>query len=304
LQSKKKVTAQEMADRFNLSLRTVYRDVKALNESGVPVIGEAGTGYTIMEGYRLPPVMFTQEEASALLLGAKLAERFTDGSIQRHFQGALFKIKAVLRSADKEYVESLTEHIEILSRQTADNDSPHQHLSLLQQAIVHKKVVSLQYRSMIKEETTLRKVEPIGLLHYGSAWHLIAWCRLRNDCRDFRLSRMLRVTLEDNIFDPCAHPSIREYIDQVRAGNDLLEAVVHFDKGIVKYMQEQKYLYGYVSEEDLGEIVSMRFLTSSLDYFGRWLLMYTDKARIAAPVELKTIMKELSEKLSACHVSC
>ena len=86
LQSKKKVTAQEMADRFNISLRTVYRDVKALDESGVPVIGEAGSGYTIMEGYRLPPVMFTQEEASALLLGAKLAEQFTDGSVKRHFK--------------------------------------------------------------------------------------------------------------------------------------------------------------------------------------------------------------------------
>ncbi len=124
LQSKKKVTAQEMADRFQISLRTVYRDVKALDESGVPVIGEAGSGYTIMEGYRLPPVMFTQEEASALLLGAKLAEQFTDGSVNRHFTAALFKIKAVLRSPDKEYVESLTEHIEILTRYRPDLESP------------------------------------------------------------------------------------------------------------------------------------------------------------------------------------
>jgi predicted DNA-binding transcriptional regulator YafY len=304
LQSKKKVTAQEMADRFNLSLRTVYRDVKALNESGVPVIGEAGTGYTIMEGYRLPPVMFTQEEASALLLGAKLAEQFTDGAIKRHFTAALFKIKAVLRATDKEYVESLTEHIEIFSRYSPDSDSPLQHLSLLQQAVVHKKIVNLQYHSTMKEETTQRKVEPIGLLHYGSAWHLIAWCRLRNGYRDFRLSRMLHVTLEETTYDPCAHPSFREYIDQLRAGSDLVEVVVHFDKRIVKYMQEQKYMNGYVSEEDLGETVSMKFLTSSLDYFGRWLLMYTNGVRVVSPSELKVIMKELSEKLLACHGDC
>ena len=82
LQSKRLVTAQEIADRFNISLRTVYRDVKALDESGVPVIGEAGTGYTIMEGYRLPPVMFSREEASALLLGSKLAERFADEALK------------------------------------------------------------------------------------------------------------------------------------------------------------------------------------------------------------------------------
>ncbi len=84
LQSKKRVTAQELADRFNISLRTVYRDVKALDESGVPVIGEAGSGYSIMEGYRLPPVMFTQEEAAALIMGAKLAERMTDASVKKN----------------------------------------------------------------------------------------------------------------------------------------------------------------------------------------------------------------------------
>ncbi|HEY4109797.1 YafY family protein [Puia sp.] len=303
LQSKKKVTAQEMADRFNISLRTVYRDVKALDESGVPVIGEAGSGYTIMEGYRLPPVMFTQEEASALLLGAKLAEQFTDGSVKRHFHGALFKIKAVLRSPDKEYVESLTEHIEIVSRYTPDSDSPQQYLSLLQQAIVHKKLVQLHYRSNLKEEVTRRKVEPIGLLHYGSAWHLIGWCHLRNDYRDFRLSRMLGVVLEEIFFDPSAHPSIKEYIERIREGNDLREAIVLFDKQVVKYLQEQKYLNGFVSEEVCEDRVRMKFLVSNLPYFSRWLLMYSDGVRIDSPDELKTMALELAEKCSAHHRS-
>ena len=304
LQSKKKVTAQEMADRFNISLRTVYRDVKALDESGVPVIGEAGSGYTIMEGYRLPPVMFTQEEASALLLGAKLAEQFTDGTVKRHFHAALFKIKAVLRSPDKEYVDSLTEHIEILSRYSPDSDSSQQHLSLLQQAVVHKKIVLLHYRSNLKEEITRRKVEPIGLLHYGSAWHLIGWCQLRNDYRDFRMSRMLGVTLDDHTFDPTSHPSIREYIDQLRKGSDLEEVIVHFDKATVKYLQEQKYLNGFVSEEELETSIRMKFLISSLSYFARWLLMYTCSVRIESPAALKSLMSELSENLSAHYRPC
>ncbi len=303
LQSKRKVTAQEMADRFNISLRTVYRDVKALDESGVPVIGEAGSGYTIMEGYRLPPVMFTQEEASALLVGAKLAEQFTDGSVKRHFDAAVFKIKAVLRSTDKEYVDSLTEHIEILTRYSPDSDSPQQYLSLLQQAVVHKKVVRITYRSNMKEETTNRKVEAIGLLHYASAWHLIGWCHLRNDYRDFRLSRMLGVILEDTVFDPSAHPSIQKYIEQLRAGEDLMEAVILLDKRIAKYVQEQKYLNGFVSEEDLGDCLRMKFLTSSFSYFSRWLLMYSDAIRVEEPEELKTELKGLVEKLSAHHQS-
>src|SRR5215475_2752671 len=116
--------AQEMADRFNISLRTVYRDVKALDESGVPVIGEAGTGYSIMEGYRLPPVMFTQEEAAALLLGAKLAERWTDDSVKKNLDTALFKIKAVLRSTDKDHVDALADHVEVLRPRMEFQDEP------------------------------------------------------------------------------------------------------------------------------------------------------------------------------------
>ncbi|HXB32450.1 MAG TPA: YafY family protein [Puia sp.] len=298
LQSKKKVTAQEMADRFQISLRTVYRDVKALDESGVPVIGEAGSGYTIMEGYRLPPVMFTQEEASALLLGAKLAEQFTDGSVKRHFNAALFKIKAVLRSPDKEYVDSLTEHIEILIRYTPDLESPRQYLSMLQQAVVGKKIVHLQYRSQQKDEVTVRKVEPIGLLYYGNAWHLIAWCHLRNDYRDFRMSRMLGVTVDDHCFEPSAHPSIREYIDKIRQSSDLEEAIVCFDREVAKYLQEQKYLNGFVSEEVQDAGVRMKFLTSNLGHFGRWLLSFTNRVQIESPPALRTAMKELAEKIS------
>jgi predicted DNA-binding transcriptional regulator YafY len=303
LQSKKKVTAQEMADRFQISLRTVYRDVKALDESGVPVIGEAGSGYTIMEGYRLPPVMFTQEEASALLLGAKLAEQFTDGSVKRHFTAALFKIKAVLRSPDKEYVDSLTEHIEILIRYAPDLESPQQFLSTLQQAVVNKKIVHLQYRSQQKEEVTLRKVEPIGLLYYGNAWHLIAWCHLRNDYRDFRMSRMLGVTMDDHCFDPAVHPSIREYIEKIRQDSDLEEAVVCFDREVARFLQEQKYLNGFVSEEVVDTVVRMKFLTSNMYHFGRWLLSFTNRVQVESPAALRTTMKELAEKISAHYIA-
>src|SRR6187402_2254361 len=283
LQSKKRVTAQEMADRFNISLRTVYRDVKSLDESGVPVIGEAGTGYTIMEGYRLPPVMFTREEASALLLGGKFAERFTDGAVKKNFSAALFKIKAVLRSSDKEYVDNLTDHIEILSHRPPTSEMPDQYLSLLQQAIAQKRIVDLQYHSNGKDEKTTRSVEPFGLLYYSAAWHLIAWCRLRKGYRDFRLSRMLKVDLQETFFDATLHPSVQEYIKQITADHAVIEVIVHFDKRTVKYIREQKYLNGFVSEEDQGDTVRMKFMTSSVDYFGRWLLMFSSSVRIESP---------------------
>ena len=301
LQSKRRVTAQEMADRFNISLRTVYRDVKALDESGVPVIGEAGTGYTIMEGYRLPPVMFSREEASALLLGSKLAERFADNDAQKHFSAALFKIKAVLRGTDKDYVEDLTDHIEILTRKTPASELSHQYLSILQQAAVQKRVIDLEYHSSAKEETTRRQVEPIGLLYYSTAWHLIGWCRLRKGYRDFRLSRMRRVTLLEESFDATAHPSVQEYMRELTSDHSVEEVVVQFDKKVVKYLQEQKYLNGFVSEEDLGETMRIKFMTSSIHYFGHWLLTYSDRVTVESPSALKNLMKELAERLMARH---
>ncbi len=304
LQSKRRVTAQEMADRFNISLRTVYRDVKALDESGVPVIGEAGTGYSIMEGYRLPPVMFSREEASALLLGSKLAERFADEAAQKHFSAALFKIKAVLRGTDKDYVENLTDHIEILTRKAPASEISHQYLSLLQQAAVQQRVIHLEYHSPAKEETTQRHVEPIGLLYYSTAWHLIAWCRLRKGYRDFRLSRMIRVTLQEDLFDSGTHPSVQEYIRELTSDHSLQEVVVLFNKKVVKYLQEHKHLNGFVSEEDLGEMMRVRFMTSSIHYFGHWLLTYSDHAMVESPSTLKNLMKELAERLMARYASC
>lgn len=293
LQSKKKVKAREVADRFQISLRTVYRDVKALEESGVPVIGEAGSGYTIMEGYRLPPVMFTQEEASALLMGAKLAEQLTDASVKKYFDAALFKIKAILRTTDKDYVDQLTDHIEVLqSRLPADHTS-NQYLAAMQKAIVDKKVIFLRYQANSHEEITERLVEPIGLCYYSLNWHLIGWCRLRNGYRDFRLSRIVRVQLKEETFKN-AHPSLKEYIKTMTWNSDLQEVVVRFKKNVTRHIQDQKYFYGFVREEDAGESVRMHFLTTSLNGFGRWLLMFTNSVCIESPVALSDVTKRLA----------
>lgn len=295
LQSKKRVTAQEIADRFNISLRTVYRDVKALEESGVPVIGEAGSGYTVMEGYRLPPVMFTQEEASALLLGAKLAEFQTDASVKKHFNAALYKIKAVLRTTDKEHMDQLNDHIAVLSRLPED-DSSGRYLLDLQKALGEKRVIHIRYQSG-EEAVTERRVEPIGLCHYGQAWHLIGWCHLRNNYRDFRVSRIQSLQILDINFELDAHPSLQEYLQAMIKSSELQEVMIRIDKTVARYLGSQKYYYGYVREEDMGDCVRMYYVTSSLEYFGRWLLMYTHHVTIESPEALVSVMRDLTEEV-------
>ena len=295
LQSKKRVTAQEVADRFNISLRTVYRDVKALEESGVPVIGEAGSGYSIMEGYRLPPVMFTQEEASALLLAAKLAEHQTDASIKKHFNAALFKIKAVLRTSDKAHIDHLDEHITVFSRLPAD-DTAGRYLVDLQRALGDKKMIFIRYQSNA-DAITERSLEPIGLCYYGQAWHLIGWCELRNNYRDFRVSRIQHLELLDQTFEPDTHPSLQEYMQAMIKSSDLTEVTIRVDKDVARYMGNQKYYYGYVREEQHEDYVRMHFVTSCVKMFGRYLLMYTHGINIESPGALVAAMKELAEEL-------
>src|SRR5580658_7443664 len=115
LQSRRIVKASDIAERFGISLRTVYRDVKTLEEAGIPIIGEAGVGYSIMDGYRLPPVMFTREEATAFLTAEKLIEKLTDTSTMEHHKSAMYKVKAVLRATEKDYLENMDEHIQVLN---------------------------------------------------------------------------------------------------------------------------------------------------------------------------------------------
>jgi predicted DNA-binding transcriptional regulator YafY len=295
LQSKRRVKAQEVADRFNISLRTVYRDVKALEESGIPVIGEAGSGYTIMEGYRLPPVMFTQEEASALLMGAKLAEQLTDASVKKYYEAALFKIKAILRSVDKEYVDQLNDHIEVLQSRLPADHSSNQYLAALQKAIVDKKVVFIRYQSNSAEEMTERSVEPIGLCYYSLNWHLIGWCRLRKGYRDFRLSRIFRLQLKDESFEN-THPSLQEYIKSMTWDSELQEVIVRMKKETTRYIQDQKYFYGFVREEPDGECMRMHFLTASLRGFARWILMFTNTVIIESPQALTDLTRRLAKE--------
>jgi predicted DNA-binding transcriptional regulator YafY len=293
------VTAQELADRFQLSLRTVYRDIKALDESGVPVIGEAGIGYSLMEGYRLPPVMFTQDEASSLLLGSKLVQQFTDTAVKTSFDSAMYKIKAVLRSADKDHVEALDNRIAIHLGPLPVEEASQQYLTSLRQAIVDKRVVQIEYYSSYKEETTQRGCEPIGLFYYAQAWHFIGWCRLRKDYRDFRLDRIRKLVLLETLFDDTPHPSLTDYIAQLTEERELKEAFISFDKEIAKFMQSQKYYYGFVSQEEHEGRVRMRFLSAHLESLGRWLLMYTDSVHIESPELLHVIMQRLMEELTA-----
>ncbi len=210
LQSKKFVPAEKIAEKYDISVRTVYRDIKALTELGIPVSFEATRGYFVVQGYFLPPVSFSTEEANALLLVEALVNGFTDQAIQKHYATALDKVKAVLRGHQKEKLELLNEKIRF--RKPECYNLSFEYLPLLQNAIAAKTIIEIEYKNN-KEEISRRKVEPIGLIFYAFNWHIIGWCHQRRDYRDFRVSRIIRLTDTTQPFRKTSHMELNEYIN-------------------------------------------------------------------------------------------
>jgi predicted DNA-binding transcriptional regulator YafY len=210
LQSKKYVTAERIAEKFNISVRTVYRDVKALGEQGIPVSFEQPKGYFIVQGYFLPPVAFNSDEANALLLMETLVAGFADQSIVTHYSSALNKVKAVLKNSQKEKLEAMSSNIRMRLPDCVRPDFSY--LSILQQALSSKLIIEIEYKNN-KGESSIRRAEPIGLVFYAFAWHVIGWCHLRKEYRDFKVARIVAIRLTDLPFTKTAHIGLNEYME-------------------------------------------------------------------------------------------
>lgn len=293
LQSAKVVKAQDIADRFGISLRTVYRDIRTLEEAGIPLMGEAGVGYSIMEGYRLPPVMFTMQEATAFLTAEKLIEKITDTSTVENYKSAMYKVRAVLKSSEKELLETADQHIQVVRRQTLSVISDNLIQTILK-SIAEKRILRMQYLAKYSEENTIRMIEPIGISFMSNRWHLIAYCQLRQDYRDFRIDRINTVELTDQKYHH-EHPTLQQYLEKIAAEQHLFKVIVRVEKEAAKHIEEPRLYYGYVSEVVTEqEEREMTFLVPSLEGFARWYMEFADSAVIVSPPELKDRVKELA----------
>ena len=188
LKSKRVITATELSDKFGVSVRTIYRDIRKLEASNVPVIMLEGRGYTLMDGYSVAPVQFTEKQANALITAQHLVNQTGDQSFVENFEEALTKIKSVFRSSIQEKSELLSDKILIFdfrNEKIASNA-----LSEIQLAITNFNYTEINYRKADDPNITFRKIEPCAIYSTENKWILIAWCHLRNDYRAFRIDRI------------------------------------------------------------------------------------------------------------------
>lgn len=199
LQTKRLLTARSLADKFSVSVRTIYRDIRALEQAGVPVLTEEGRGYFLMEGYRLPPVMLTESEANALITAEQLVLKNKDTSFIKAYTEAITKIKSVLRHTTKDKANLLSGRIQF--RQNSNNEKTSHYLSDLQFALTSFCLTEIKYTNE-SHENTHRIIEPFALYSTQENWLLIAFCRLRKEYRAFRLDRIKQLRILNDTFEP------------------------------------------------------------------------------------------------------
>lgn len=210
LQSKKIVTAKEIADRFEVSLRTVYRDIKTLQEAGVPIGSENGTGYFMVDGYKLAPIALTEEEANSLIISETFIKKQGDKSLSKNFNSLLIKIKATLKNFQKENIELLSSRTLNLHKGDIIESN---WLSDIQNAISSKTQITITYNSLYKGERTKRNIEPQAVYFTNNVWITIAFCHFRDELREFRLDRITHLNNALIPFVKQQHFDLQEYFE-------------------------------------------------------------------------------------------
>lgn len=209
LQTIRLLTAPQLAEKFSVSVRTIYRDIRALEQAGVPILTEEGKGYTLMEGYRVPPIMFTEAQANALILAEQLVLKNKDASFVKDYSEAIEKIKTVLRYSVKDKANLLAERTRF--NQNINRKRNSNNLSDLQFALTNFCLTKIDYTNE-QNTTTTRLIEPFALLSTEN-WLLVAYCRLRKEFRFFRLDRIKKLEILTEKFEPHAM-TLQEYFDK------------------------------------------------------------------------------------------
>ena len=299
LQGRRVTRAEDIANEFQTSVRTVYRDIAALAEAGVPVVGEAGLGYSIVRGYHLPPVHFTTQEATALITASLLMDRFTDDSLMSSMTSALAKIRAVL-PADHQ------DHIARLERRMTLPETPQKkrsaNLILIQKALADRTLLRISYRGSGAVEVTSREIEPLGLTYYGDRWHLIAWCRLRHDYRDFRTDRIEAISNSSVQFE--AHPefSLAEFLGRWEKSPESYVGKIRADPMTAERIRKEA-VFKILGEERTSEGVTFQVEVGNWTWYVGWLLSFGNRLVVVEPDELRALLAESARATAQHHES-
>ncbi len=296
LQARGRQRAEDLAATFEVSKRSIYRDIQALGEAGVPLISVPGQGYSLMKGYFLPPLSFTVEETTILLLGSDVMDQSFDAQYRLAAQSASRKIEGVLPEQLRDEVAYLRTAIRFVVANSREDSQERVKLQQLRRAIIDHAVVRFVYHTRYgtnnQMEQQTREADPYSLVYISRSWYLAAYCHLRQAMRHFRLDRMETLEILPQTFRRIAG-----------RGTDLrqsdepgsIKVRVLFDHEVVRWIREARSYY-LVAEEETVDGLLVTFSVRRESEIFQWLLSWGRHAHVLEPVSLR---KQLAEEAQA-----
>lgn len=294
LQSKSVIKLDELTSRFQVSERTIYRDLKSLEKAGVPILNEPNIGYSIMEGFRAQPIRFSEEEMLSLFVAEKFMQKNETKLINKYFENALIKIKNAYRLHQKEQTNLLDNHL-VIQTSRKNFEYPSEILDTLLKAILQKKQIEIDYIKSNETKKEKRILEAIGIFYQSEYWYMYAYCHLRKDYRQFRLDRIKKISLTHDMFE-YAHPTLEE-LRELSKQQFHTKILVRVDKKMAHYMHWDRDKYGFISEKEKEDGIYMKFEYNGVPYyFARWIMYYIDIAEILTPENVRNEIYSILQK--------
>jgi predicted DNA-binding transcriptional regulator YafY len=316
LQGKGRQRAEDLAETFETSKRTIYRDIQALGEAGVPIVSIPGLGYSLMKGYFLPPLSFTTDEATMLILGSDLMAQSFDAQYRSAALSASRKIENVLPEKLRNEVRYLQNSIRFVTTDAMEQPTEMEKLLQVRRAILQRNTIRFRYFTRHPSSTaeveggqrvptyhhttpaqSTREADPFGLVHFLNAWLVVAYCHLRQDIRNFRLDRMDDLVLLPKTFQrPINFKMDKSQSDHRR--HVLVCAL--FDKEVARWVRESRSYY-ITSEEETPDGLLVILKSHQESEVVQWLLSWGSHVRVLEPETLRQRIAEEAQEMLRNH---
>jgi predicted DNA-binding transcriptional regulator YafY len=290
LQARGHLRAADLANIYEVSVRTIYRDIAALSESGVPIVSLPGRGYSLVDGYFLPPLLLSTREATALVIGARWLAGQASADIASAAEESVAKILAVMSADARRELRELDDVLDLaMSPEPREQlDVGDERVRALWQAILERRLTTLRYFGRNRGQQTVRTVEPLRLGYANGAWYLTAYCRDRQEERAFRLDRIERLDVESETFPARLTTPIKEC--------PAIDVTVRFRGDISRWVRERQH-WSFVAEEPTNDGLLVRYRPGDLDEIAPWLLGWGTAAEVIAPRELRDHLRNEAKSL-------
>lgn len=295
-QSKQRITVDKLADTFNVSRRTIFRDFNTLSELKVPVTWDEYQGYGIMEGYKIPPLMFTTEELATIMVGLNFVKSQVDKKLVEDAKGVELKIKEVLNEELRRFMESLENKTIVdpflhFGHEKKDGGNWY----LVSTAISKKKSLSFTYRSRKDSSESERLIDPYLIVFYKDHWNVIGYSHKRNAIRNFVLDRMKTVQITDQNFD--VNPDLNAEALIFNSNETGKKVVLWVDSEADRAFRANLPTKIFKEEKGKSKKIKVTFYFENLDFLNEWLLQFGNRVSVISPKELISKRKRILEKM-------